>query len=509
MGSTNMISLFSDPQQSRSYPTTFVASALVHGALLSFLTFSVVHTHHIIEQFPETRFSVRTLDFHNQEPRARQSAGGGIVYRGPQPAPRKLAQGGSSGGSPTITRQTAELMPAPQTLLQPDLPKETFASPKIPVPLVVLWKPDKVVPKKIVPAVPETPTISVTHPSLDTPIKEETVADIRISSTPYVTQTPAPPPSTTSPIAVHGPEEARKVPQTTSKQAEVPTPARVISLSDIRMVDGRVTVPQANQSSSQSTPGAMIPGQLKDPGHPANGNSTSDTPQTGVGKGSGDHAGNQPTGNGSTQPGNGDPTSKDGKSGVSQGSSDHGEISATPGNAAQSGAVSGQSQGAAAGSGSGNQLSSVRISLPRDGQFGVVVFGSSIQEQFPETAELWSGRLASTVYLHVGLPKNWILQYALPRIEEAAGGGHLDAPWPFEIVRPNIDPGDYDADALILHGFVTKDGHFEKLQVVFPPQFLQTVMVLSVLNQWQFRPAKLNGETAGVEVLLVIPAQSQ
>jgi len=119
--------------------------------------------------------------------------------------------------------------------------------------------------------------------------------------------------------------------------------------------------------------------------------------------------------------------------------------------------------------------------------------------------------MASTVYLHVGLPKNWILQYSLPRIEDAtaAGGGHLEAPWPFEIARPNVDPGDLDADALILHGFVNKDGRFEKLQVIFPPQFVQSPMVLNVLNQWQFRPAKLNGVLTAVEVLLIIPDQSQ
>jgi hypothetical protein len=506
-----MITIFSEPPQSTAYPTTFVVSILVHGSLLGLLTFNVVQSHRIIERFPETRYALRVVDFHSKEPQSRQSAGGGIVYRGPQPAPRKLAQGGSSGGSPTITRQTAELMPAPQTLVQPDLPKETIVSPKIPVPMVVLWTPDKVAPKKIVPALPGQPTISVVHPSLDTPIKEETVADLRISSTNYVTQTPAPQPSTTSPIVVHGPEEARKVPQTTSKQPESPTPARVVSLSDIRMVEGSVAVPQANQSVSKSSPGAMVPGQLKDPSHPANGNAASDTPQTGVGKGSGERSGNQATGSGATQVGNGDPASKDGKSGASQGSSDHGEISASPGSAAQSGAASGQAQGAAAGSGSGNQLTSVHISLPRDGQFGVVVFGSSIEERFPETAELWSGRMASTVYLHVGLPKNWILQYALPRIVDAAaaGGGHLDAPWPFEIVRPNIDPADLDTDALILHGFVSKDGHFEKLQVIFPPQFVQAPMVLNVLNQWQFRPAKLNGIMTAVEVLLIIPDQSQ
>ena len=115
-------------------------------------------------------------------------------------------------------------------------------------------------------------------------------------------------------------------------------------------------------------------------------------------------------------------------------------------------------------------------------------------------------------YLRVGLPKSWIFQYALPRLADAAaagGSGRLEAPWPYEIVRPNLDLADMDVGALILHGFVDRDGHFEKLQMVFPAQFLQTPMILNVLNQWQFRPAKQNGQMTPVEVLLIIPDQSE
>ena len=105
-------------------------------------------------------------------------------------------------------------MPAPpQTLLQPDLPADlpvTFK--KVPVPLVVLWSPEKPAPQKrrIVPPAPDKAAIAVVRPTLEAPIKEENLADIRISSTVFVTQTPAPPPSTTSPIVVHGPEESEE-----------------------------------------------------------------------------------------------------------------------------------------------------------------------------------------------------------------------------------------------------------------------------------------------------------
>jgi len=250
-----------------------------------------------------------------------------------------------------------------------------------------------------------------------------------------------------------------------------------------------------------------VPGQLKDPSPAGIGTSTSKSSGTSVGKGTGDRSGSAL-----------DASSSAG-SNPAGGPRDGAGKSAAPGPAAQtaaqaktqSGASAGLAQGTASGSGAGVNPSAVHISLPRDGQFGVVVVGSSIAESYPETAELWSGRMASTVYLRVGLAKSWILQYALPRLldAESAGGGHLEAPWPYEIVRPNLDLADMDTDALILHGFVNKDGRFEKLEVAFPAQYVQAGMVLNVLNQWQFRPAKQNGQMTAVEVLLIIPAQSE
>jgi hypothetical protein len=142
------------------------------------------------------------------------------------------------------------------------------------------------------------------------------------------------------------------------------------------------------------------------------------------------------------------------------------------------------------------------------GRFGAVVVGSSLEERYPETAEIWSGRLAYTVYLPVGLAKSWILQFSLSRADNAAAAGsitHIDAPWPYSIVRPNISPGAIEADALMVHGYVDQAGHLDKLAVVFPPKFPQKDFVLNALKQWQFRPAKQNGKVVSVEVLLIIP----
>jgi hypothetical protein len=164
------------------------------------------------------------------------------------------------------------------------------------------------------------------------------------------------------------------------------------------------------------------------------------------------------------------------------------------------------------GSGHGNQLSAAHISLPKDGQFGAVVVGSSLDEKYPESAPVWSGRMSYTVYLHVGLSKSWILQYSLSRADNAAAAGnisHIEAPWPYNIVRPNIPPGAIDADALMVHGFINQAGRFQTLAILFPPQFAEAQFVLDELAKWQFRPATQNGQNVVVEVLLIIPDEPE
>jgi hypothetical protein len=172
------------------------------------------------------------------------------------------------------------------------------------------------------------------------------------------------------------------------------------------------------------------------------------------------------------------------------------------------GANAGSAQKTTAQTGYGivNSPLSAHITRPKEGQFGSVVVGSTLTEKYPETAELWSGRLSYTVYLPVGLAKSWILQYSLSRADSPAGATtRVEAPWPYNIVRPNIAPGTIDADALMIHGFVNQAGRFEALSIAFPPEFAQAQFVLNALNQWEFRPATQNGQNIKVEVLLIIP----
>jgi hypothetical protein len=189
------------------------------------------------------------------------------------------------------------------------------------------------------------------------------------------------------------------------------------------------------------------------------------------------------------------------------------------GSAVGPGAGTGTGTGTAGGTGNagdsdlGSERSVKRITPPKDGQFGVVVVGSSLAEEYPETVEIWKGRLVYTVYLRVGLGKSWILQYSLPRGETAAAvTGSVtrpDAPWPYDILRPDLLPGDFSSDAVMVHGFINLTGSFERLAVVFPSEFAQAKFLLNALKQWRFRPARQAGQIAAVEVLLIIPEQDE
>jgi hypothetical protein len=363
-------------------------------------------------------------------------------------------------------RQTVKAEPGPQTLVQPDIPTHAQLTEEIPVPTVVIWSPKKTPAKTIVAPQPEKATASDVEPSVNSPNEEINLADLEISSTDLSTKNQAIPPSTTSPLVVHGPNMMQQAPVTTSESRAEPTPTAVMSLSDLRMPNGTIILPAVKETSVQNSPGAVVQGQ------------------TGIGNRS----------------------RRAGGAGTEQGSGASGVAAGVAGDR------DGPKAGAGAGSASADVDSTEQFRLPKNGQFGAVVVGASLQEEFPEVAEVWSDRLAYTVYLHVGLAKSWILQYSLPRSAEAAAAGNitrLEAPWPYSVVRPNIAAGAINGDALLVHGFVNQKGRFEELAIAFPPAFPQAQFVLEALQQWQFRPAAQNGQIQKVEVLLIIPEEPE
>ena len=448
-----MTTIFAESTEMGQKPTSFLASALLHCLIIGLVSFIVFYSPRLDRRAIASRYNLRRLELAMPDEAMHRTTESKLKY----PAP-KQDKSDSSTGKIAVMRQLAHAPKAQQTMIQPDLAK-TITLPDVQLPTLMVWQPNKVLVKTIVAPPPAKPTSANVNPSPAPPTEAVNLSEVSIAAT----ELPHPKlptlPSTTSPIAAPGPE-VQLAPTSISQVTAKPIPAAVMSLSDIHMVQGTVVLPPVNESAASKSEGLLAPGEAHN-----------------------------------TAPGTGN---RDGKGGSSNGNS------GSMANGRSSDSIFPN------GNGTGNQVTATKITMPRDGQFGSVVVGASLEDQFPEMTRVWAGRLAYTVYLHVGLARSWILQYSLPMADEATSAGSIsrvDAPWPYNIVRPNLEVDPSESEAIMVHGFVNQSGHFEGLKIVFPPQFPQTQFVLASLEQWQFRPAARNGQLARVEVLLIIPEE--
>lgn len=498
MRSSRTISLFSDRPEPIERPYSFLVSILVHAAGIGLIALGVLYAPRIRGRSPDD-FVLRRVDLNRKDAEMRRLRGSGAMYPSPEAAGNAAPSAGKPSAPASSRLRLANLTHSTRTLIQPDLPPIQMQA-KVPLPALFLWSAQKAKVQAITPPVPQPPAKAMMQPKLDIPNKEVQLADIAISSTAFRSKTPMPLPSNTSPVVVHLDVPEQRMPETTSASNHPPTSAAVLSASDLRMTQGTAVLPPANESAPGNSPGALGAGNA--PNGLQTGNSTSNGSDASKGAGKNDGGGGQGSGTGKAgaQKGVGNGTKGVGTGGGSGQGHKAGE---------GTGQGSGRGPGDIAGPGSGQDDggSVTRISLPKSGQFGVVVVGSTMEDQYPETGEVWTGRLAYSVYLHVGMAKSWILQYALPRSVDTAAGGvpHIEAPWPYYIVRPNLADDDWTADAVMVHGYVNESGHFEELSVVFPNGLAEAPFVLGSLRQWQFRPGKSNGQVSRLEVLLIIP----
>jgi hypothetical protein len=496
MKSPRTITLFEEHPDLRGPQASFGVSILAHGAVIALIAFAILYTPRIDHRAILNNYSMRRLDLNTPDKLLRRSAANDAAYPGPWPNSHSSASSGRQAAQALVLPKIPHVRHGLQTLVQPDLHTDVTLPQLTPVPQVVLWTPASKPVAKIVAPLPAKPPAANVTPTLQSPNHETNLADIAISSVPLPSLKQTIVPSNTAPVVVQSPKPVPSTPATVSQPSAQPTPASVISLSDVRMKNGTVSLPPVNESSATDAAGAfsLAPGPAKTPTPQSNGNPANKAPGNGpatanaaTGKTPGAHAGADSANTlASTATGTGSPVAGSGPA---------------PGLQARGGDT-GQDQG--------NAPTATQIGLPKDGRFGAVIVGASIEDEYPEVSDVWKGRMAYTVYLHVGLQKSWILQYSLPAsavVSEAGAIAHLEAPWPYNIVRPNLVPGTIDTDALMIHGYVNGSGRFETLSIVFPPQFQQAKFVLDSLEQWQFRPASQNGQVAKVEVLLIIPEE--
>jgi hypothetical protein len=469
------------PTPGRSFPA-FAISMTLHGAMIGAVSWVLIHSPSVIPAPLGPHYTVRQLDFHAPETAASRAAEALYPTQDPpsKTQVRPQAQAGEKqalkASADRSLERTAQAEPRPravpalrlpeggqgkQTLVQPQIHTHEVLTQTMPIPSALIWKPEVKPVLHIVPPAPDQVTTADVQTSLEVPNEEVELADLSITASKNPPKVPTPPAGSTSPVAVPRPAEVKKAPSTVSTSNQQPTPAAVLSLSDLRMNEGTAALPPVNESKGDDhKEGAALPGGTTD--------------QRAV------------------QPGRV----------IEAGGSGSNGSGASPGNSTIADAQK------AAGDDSASGDSAQRIQLPRNGRFGVVVVGTSLSDQYPETLQIWSDRVAYTAYLHVGTPKAWILQYAQLRTTDAASGGgvaRLDAPWPYDILRPNLLTRDLNGDALMIHGILNEAGRLEKLAIAFPQDYVHGSFVLRELAQWQFRPAQQLGKPTAVEVLLIIP----
>ncbi len=490
MGQPRPISLFAQDPPAHQEPYSFLVSAFMHVVVVGLILYGFIFAPRINMKEAAERYTLRRVDLNSEDIEHPQSAPKGM-YPGQSGAAAAAVASQESAAAAASLRQLPKLHLADRTVVQPDMPIDPIQLKKTPLPSLLLWAQSKPNVKLLQAPQPEKMANVNVKPLLTRPTQQLNVSDVPITPTQFSTRHPMPMPSSSTPVEVRGPDLAQRIPHSSANiPVESPSGA-IMSIAETRLVQGTLYLPPLNQTAPGNATGSLGTGR--------SGNSA----QNGTGNGQGAL--------------NGSPQSHGTGGGRSAGSAGnpHGTVAGGRGSSGN-GQGAGNGKGNSAGGGSGGagqgaEPAFSHVNLPPNGQFGVVVVGSSMTDEFPETATLWGQRLIYSVYLHVGLAHNWILQYSLPASVEAASGGAMakvDAPWPFYIVRPNQAPQYVNADALMIHGFITESGRFETLTVVVPPGYRRGEAALAALDQWKFRPAKHNGKPCRVEALVIIPQDS-
>ncbi len=371
---------------------------------------------------------------------------------------------------------------ATQTVLQAEVPPDMPPQVDKRLPQLLFWDAETAKPPEH-PIDPgnltkrlEAPKLNAT-PRLETPNGEPVTADVRVSSGPANTETAiALPPATTMPLRILEPAKEPTGPSSIDPFTGHPIHVLALSPDPAPLTDAlkALFIPAGNQF-------ARLPGAPPLFGIPGLGDGAGSS-------GSGDAAGDLSADGG-----------PNGASGPAE------LLHSLPGGGRLFGMLSPP----------GLTGTPLRVIHPSNGVFDVVVVQSSSSETFPEGADALSGRPIYTVYLQVGAPKEWILQYCVPNMAGPVQTGSIvnlgnpepvGAPYPTVTVRPPED-WRHGADYLLVHGFLDESGRFRDMRILrnSMPTAPTTDALLQYLVYWEFRPALQDGHPVKVEVILAVP----
>jgi hypothetical protein len=158
----------------------------------------------------------------------------------------------------------------------------------------------------------------------------------------------------------------------------------------------------------------------------------------------------------------------------------------------------------------------IRVEHPVNATFDIVVQSASDQA-VPESVGALSGQPIYTVYLNVGAPKAWLLQYCVPRdvsgaVKIVAGAVNIGSPTPIKAPFPLVTvlpPATMvpRTGYIIVHALLDASGQLKEPSILRAPNASFKGPILAELLKWQFRPAVRNGGPVAVEILLAIPPQ--
>ncbi|HEU5350759.1 MAG TPA: hypothetical protein VFU55_04125 [Terracidiphilus sp.] len=481
MRAARPISLFTERPPAHNRPSAFVVSVVVHCGVVFMVVFGFLYAPRINMDAAAERYVVRRIDIDPIDiPPMKKAAGSSENYPASK-AEKQAARAHSRMAAPSSSVRRLHLKLADKTLVEPNTQVKMVLK-QTPVPSLLLWsKPQPDVTLVHAPQF-KKPMLNDVRASVKPPNAATHVADSPITPTPFSSSMPMPIPSTTTPILVHAPTPADSVPETASMTSTDTSNMAVMSISQFNLTKGAFALPPANQAAKGTDNGSMAAGHKGQSTLAGNGNSRGTAANRGDGLGKKDELADARGAAAKSKKGSGQGSG----SGIMPGTSTPEDLSIV-----------------------GPDVTTTTLRLPEDGKYGVVAVGSAVQQEYPETAGMWGGRLVFSVFLHVGLSHNWILQFTMPRSADPKGVitnvKQIQAPWPYFIMRPNVDADYVNSNAMMIHGYINDKGRFEHLALVLPPRYAHTQQLLNALSQWQFRPATQHGTPARVEVLLIMP----
>jgi hypothetical protein len=149
---------------------------------------------------------------------------------------------------------------------------------------------------------------------------------------------------------------------------------------------------------------------------------------------------------------------------------------------------------------------------PKNGNFDVVVVQAPHSRGSGDTDTSLGGAQVYTVYLEVGTSRPWVLQFSKPdaAAEKIRGGvvqlgttAPIQPPYPVVTLVPPQNSTS-PSEKVYVRGFLTAEGRLDGLTLVGETGAASRD-VLTLLGQWQFRPAMENGVPVRVQILLTIP----